>query len=257
MKTKQVLISLVLCVFAGVALANVPEVRTLDDESRKQTEYLNSEYLVFAREVDEETKLPLMIYLHGAGGRGNDIRKVTGQAMAVWQGIEEFEKGPCIVVAPQCLSIATHGQHSTWTVEDLNLFLTHVRATLPVDEKRIYLTGNSMGGYGTWVWAAHNPEHFAAVAPVSGGTGRGGPKYVSPRIDEWAESLTKVPVYAFVGARDRVVPPDRSKSLVAAIEKAGGKQAKIKIYPAEGHNARRLVYTTAEFYDWVFSKTRD
>jgi predicted peptidase len=257
MKSRFLLAPIFVFAITAWGLADVPAVRTLDEESQAQTKCLNPEYLVFAPRADDETKLPLLIYLHGAGGRGNEIRKVTGQAMAVWQGIATFEKGPCIVVAPQCLSTVSDGQHRTWTVEDLNLFLEHLKATLPVDEKRIYLTGNSMGGYGTWVWAARNPEHFAAVAPVSGGTGRGGPKDISPRINEWAKNLTKVPVYAFAGAKDRVVPPDRSESLVAAIEKAGGEQVKIKVYPDEGHNARRLVYTTAEFYDWVFSKTRD
>jgi len=128
---------------------------------------------------------------------------------------------------------------------------------MPIDARRIYLTENSMGGYGTWMWAGNVPEHFAAVAPVVGGIGAGGPKDVTKRLDAWAANLAKIPVYALVGAQDKTVPPDRSERMVAAIRAAGGEQVKFKVYPEEGHNARRVVYTTAEFYDWLFSYPRE
>jgi pimeloyl-ACP methyl ester carboxylesterase len=83
---------------------------------------------------------------------------------------------------------------------------------------------------------------LAAVAPVVGGIGPGGPKDVSPNITEWAKNLAKVPVYAFAGGKDRVVPAERSERMVREIRKAGGKDAKIKIYPDAGHNARQLVF---------------
>jgi len=197
-----------------------------------------------------------MIYLHGGGGRGSDIAKVEGQAMRVWRGLEEFAEEPCIVVVPQCLSKSKDGERSTWIPGDLNVLLQNLKATLPVDPDRVYLTGNSMGGYGTWVWAGHNPEHFAAVAPISGGIGRNGPKDVTEDIAKWAANLAKIPVYAFAGETDDVVPADRSKRMIEAIRKAGGKQAKLKVYPNEGHGAKSLVYSTAESYDWIFSKKR-
>ncbi len=84
----------------------------------------------------------------------------------------------------------------------------------------------------------------------------GGPKDVTPRFERWVRNLAKVPVFAFAGAKDRVVPAERSQRVIAAIRKAGGKRARIKVYPDEGHNARRLVYTTAELYDWMFSQKR-
>jgi predicted peptidase len=233
-----------------------PEVRSLGKELQAKTVFLNPEYLLFAPATKADAKLPLVIYLHGAGGVGNEIRKIKGQPLAVVEGIAKFEKGPCFVVAPQCLKVTPAGR-GTWTPEDLNVFLEHLRKSLPVDGKRIYLTGNSMGGYGCWVWGGHHPEHFAAVAPVVGGIGRGGPKEVTRNLDAWAANLAKVPVYAFAGGKDRVVPAERSERMVAAIRKAGGTKAKIKVYPGEGHNARQVVYTTAEFYDWMFSKKRD
>ncbi|MCP4848142.1 MAG: prolyl oligopeptidase family serine peptidase, partial [Verrucomicrobiaceae bacterium] len=97
----------------------------------------------------------------------------------------------------------------------------------------------------------------AAIAPVSGGIGPGGPKDVTPHLEKWAVNLAKVPVMAFAGGKDRVVPAERSQRMIAAIEKAGGKKAKIRIYPDEGHGAGRIAFGGAEFYEWMFSLKRD
>tara|TARA_B100001287_G_scaffold241440_1_gene216361 strand:+ start:126 stop:539 length:414 start_codon:yes stop_codon:yes gene_type:complete len=137
------------------------------------------------------------------------------------------------------------------------VLLEHLKATLPLDERRIYLTGNSMGGYGCWVWGGHNPKHFAAIAPVVGGIGRGGPKAVTDELEEWAANLATVPVYAFAGAKDRVVPAERSERMITAIRKAGGKRAKIKVFPEEGHGVGRIVFSNREVYDWMFSQKRE
>ena len=114
-----------------------------------------------------------------------------------------------------------------------------------------------MGGYGTWAWAAHDPQHFAAIAPIVGGIGREGPKDVTPDFDQWATNLATIPVYAFVGALDTTVPPERSERMIAAIQKAGGKEAKLKIYPDEGHGAGRVVVAEKEYYDWLFAQKRN
>jgi predicted peptidase len=237
-----------------LAQSDASMVRTLDQKLQQKTRCLNPEYLVFLPKGSSNTKMPLLIYLHGAGGVGDDIKKVKGQSMRVWKGIVKFNKGSCIVVAPQCLKKTRKGKRGVWLAEDLNLLLQDLKANLPADSKRIYLTGNSMGGYGTWAWGAHNPEHFAAIAPVVGGIGPGGPKKVTPDLAKWAANLAKVPVYAFAGAKDKVVPAERSERMIAAIRKAGGKDAKLKIYPNEGHAAGRVVFSTSEFYDWMFSK---
>ena len=89
------------------------------------------------------------------------------------------------------------------------------------------------------------------------GIGPGGPKDVTKDLDQWAANLAKVPVFAFAGAKDRVVPAERSECMIAAIRKAGGKEAKLKIYPDQGHGVGRVVFSTAELYDWMFSKKRD
>lgn len=190
---------------------------------------------------------------------GDDIQqaKVKDEPAEIWKGIQKFNKGPCIVVAPQCLKKSKSGERGIWTPEDLNLLLQHLKATLPVDDRRIYLSGISMGGYGTWAWAAHDPQHFAAIAPIVGGIGREGPKDVTPDFDQWAANLARIPVYAFVGALDTTVPPERSERMIAAIQKAGGKEAKLKVYPDEAHGAGRVVVASAEYYEWIFSKKRN
>jgi predicted peptidase len=235
---------------------NKPMVQTIAQDRQERIEFLNPEYLLFAPQGQANEKAPLLIYLHGAGGRGNNINKIQGQAGALSRGMQQFNKAPCFIVAPQCLKSMSEERKSTWTANDLNQLLKHLRATLEFDEDRVYLTGNSMGGYGTWAWAAQNPEHFAAIAPISGGIGRGGPKDITPDLDQWAQALVDLPVYAFVGAKDKVVPPDRSQRVVEAIQQAGGSQAQLKVYPDQGHGANKAAYSSPEFYEWLFSKRR-
>lgn len=259
MKIIILLTSLLVFAASAVAQDEVPAVRILPPELQSKIQFLNPEYLVYRSAGGTNAKLPLLIFLHGAGGVGNDVQqsKVKGKPTEIWQGIRKFNQGPALVVAPQCLTQGKNGERGIWTPEDLNLLLQHLKMTLPVDDRRIYLTGISMGGYGTWAWAAHDPQHFAAIAPIVGGIGREGPKAVTPELDQWATNLAKIPVYAFVGALDKTVPPERSERMIAAIQKAGGKQATLKVYPEEGHNAGRVVVGEREFYDWLFAQRRN
>ena len=116
-------------------------------ELRSRIQCLNSDYLVFLPEEHDGSKLPLVIFLHGAGGAGDDIMqsKVKGKPTEIWAGIHGFHKDPAIVVAPQCLKQDKNGIHGVWTPEDLNVFLEHLKATLAVDDRRIYLAGISRG----------------------------------------------------------------------------------------------------------------
>ena len=236
--------------------AQQPELRTLDSKFEKNTQCLNPEYLLFSAQAKTKETPALLIYLHGGGGVGDNVRRLQGQAHALLSGIKKFQKGPCHVVVPQCLRKRKDGGRGTWEAKDLDLLLNGLSTNLKFDPKRVYLTGNSMGGYGSWAWGGQSPLRFAAIAPIVGGIGPGGPKDVTPNLDQWAANLAKVPVYAFAGATDRVVPAERSERMVAAIQKAGGKQVKIKVYQDQGHNARQVVYSSKEFYDWMFGKKR-
>ena len=240
----------------SVIHALTPTVQTLAPVFEKGTKCLNPQYLLFEVASKKKQKPALIIYLHGAGGVGDDVRRLQGQVRALLSGIQKFDKGPCYIVVPQCLRTRKSGGRGTWEASDLDLLLKDLSSSLNFDSKRIYLTGNSMGGYGSWAWGGQSPQHFAAIAPIVGGTGPGGPKDVTPDLKKWAANLAKVPVYAFAGGQDRVVPAERSETMVKEIRKAGGQQAKIKVYPDQGHNVRGLVYSSKEFYDWMFAQKK-
>ena len=254
--------SILITLFVSVVLQAQrpqPMVESLDEARAAKVVFLNPEYLAHhPASADPNAKLPLVIYLHGAGGVGDDAKKNTARVRAVVEGIRRFQKGPCLIVAPQCRRESPKSdERGTWEPEDLNLFLQQLLETYDyIDPERVYLTGNSMGGFGCWVWGGHSPEHFAAIAPIVGGIGRGGPKDVTPDLEKWAANLAKVPVYAFAGANDRVVPAERSERMIAAIKEAGGDQARIQVYPDEGHAVSRRVYTSEEFFDWMFLQKR-
>lgn len=245
-------------IVAGIVLAQDrgADVHALDEALRKQTRCLNPEYLVYSPAARPEGGPPLVIYLHGAGGVGEDIQRLRGQAGRIWDGIVKFAKEPALLVAPQCLKQARDDKKGIWDPSDLDVLLKHLEETLRFDRDRVYLTGNSMGGYGSWAWGGHSPDHFAAIAPVVGGIGPGGPKDVTPDLESWAANLAKVPVYAFAGGKDRVVPAERSERMVAAIRKAGGTKVRLRIYEEESHNAGRKVFGSAELYDWMFAQKR-
>ena len=226
------------------------DVHTMDPLLHAKTTCLSSTYFVSVPEVSEGEKLPIIIYLHGGGSKGIRMRKIDHCLPRIQVSIDKFEKGPCIVVVPQCLARPTDESRAKWRPADLNIFLENLKNTLPIDANRVYLTGNSMGGSGSWAWGGSNPEHFAAVAPISGGVGGG------EKIDAMAKKLATVPVYAFAGEEDDVVSPENSKRMFAAIQKAGGTQAQLKVYPKVGHGAKGVVYKSEEFYDWMFSQTR-
>jgi predicted peptidase len=113
-----------------------------------------------------------------------------------------------------------------------------------VDSRRVYLTGESMGGYGTWALAAAHPERFAAIAPICGG---GEPAS--------ADRLKGVPTWAFHGADDKVVPPEESRKMVAAIQHAGG-DARLTIYPGVGHDSWTTTYRDQRLYGWLSAHRR-
>ena len=114
-----------------------------------------------------------------------------------------------------------------------------------IDRKRIYVSGLSMGGYGTWDILARRPEHFAAAAPVCGGAD-----------EATAAKIAKIPVWAFHGAKDTVVKPSRSQNMIAALKKAGG-TPKYTEYPDEGHGSWCPAYRNPELFKWLFAQKKE
>ncbi len=182
----------------------------------------------------------VVLFLHGRGESNGPLSLV-----AKW-GPPKFakrgDKLPYILVSPQC------PKDDFWSSEvqqkRVTELLDHLVAQLNVDETRLYLTGLSMGGYGSWRMAADQPKRFAAVAPVCG---KGDPAD--------GEKLKDIPIWAFHGDQDRAVPHMHSVEMVDAIKAAGGKKVRFTSLEHIGHNCWSATYATPELYSWMFSHT--
>ena len=182
---------------------------------------------------------PLMLFLHGAGERGDDVEKVKvhGPPKLIAQG----KSLPFIVVSPQCPSRASWSNPDQVAV--LTALLDEITEKYRVDESRVYLTGLSMGGYGTWTLASTYPERFAAIAPICGGG-----------QTRMARRLRNMPIWVFHGAKDNVVPLARSEEMVEAIREAGG-SVEFTVYPEATHDSWTVTYDNPKLYDWLLSHT--
>lgn len=183
-----------------------------------------------------EGNLPLVIQLHGAGERGEgkeDLKLVDVHGFSALLREQEY---PCITVMPQC------PRDTFWAarVESIVRFVEQLKAHFPVDEKHVYLTGLSMGGFGTWFTAMARPDLFAAIAPVCGG---GMP---------WNAYVLTMPVWAFHGADDKTVTARHSDEMVDALRKAG-KDVLYTRMEGVGHNVWIHAYTE-ELMQWLLSK---
>lgn len=189
---------------------------------------------------DPSRKYPLIFFLHGAGERGDDLERtaVHGYMKCVREQGREY---PFILIAPQC----PQGKYWGCYTESLIAFLEEMIATLPVDESRVYLTGYSMGGTGTWMLAMACPEKFAAIAPVCGSG-----------IYWFGEVLTDIPIYAYHGDCDAVVPVNESVNMVSVVNRLGG-NAKLKICYGRGHNTWEDAYENDELLNWLLKIKKD
>lgn len=207
--------------------------------------------------VAEGKKYPLVVFLHGAGERGTDNEKQLIHGIPQFASNENREKYPCFLIAPQCpaaqrwvevdWSADSHmqpkeaGPAGRMTIELVEKAIKE----LPVDPKRVYITGLSMGGYGTWDLIARRPELFAAAAPVCGGAD-----------ESTAEKIKHIPIWAFHGAKDTAVKPSRSRNMIAALEKVGAKP-KYTEYADVGHNSWDNAYKDPKFYQWLFDQHKE
>lgn len=179
-------------------------------------------------------KYPVLIFLHGSGERGADISKVAihGPPRLANEG-KDF---PFIIISPQL------PEGALWESAKLEATLVNALSGLNVDKSRIYLTGLSLGGMGTFSWAAARPKLFAAIAPVCG---------MANPTD--ANILKAMPIWAFHGAKDDVVPYQGSAFIIESIKELGGAKAKITIYPEANHDSWTLTYNSPELYSWLLS----
>ena len=177
-----------------------------------------------------------MFFLHGAGERGSNIELVKKHGPL--KLINQNKNLPFIIAAPQCI------ENMRWNIEELNILLDEIIFKYNIDTKRIYLTGLSMGGFGTWELAIKYPNKFAAIIPVCGG---GDPSK--------ACKIKDVPILAFHGAKDEVVPINKSEEMVAALKDCGG-NPKFTIYPDAEHDSWTETYNNPNLYEWFLQQKK-
>ena len=154
--------------------------------------------------------------------------------------VEELEDFPFVVVSPQCpIGTLRHLQLTT-----LRGLLDEVMERHAVDSDRVYLTGLSMGGYGVWHLAAKHPERFAAVVPICGGG------LASQGFPDKVCALKDVPVWAFHGADDEVVPLSESRRLCERLRECGGK-VELTVYQGVGHDSWTRTYENPRVFEWL------
>ncbi|MEJ5258862.1 MAG: prolyl oligopeptidase family serine peptidase [Anaerohalosphaeraceae bacterium] len=201
---------------------------------------LTLDYLLYLPpDYEQKDSWPLLVFLHGAGERGSDLNRVKAHGPA--KLVEQGRDFPFVIVSPQC----PEGQWWPVLGREVLALIDEMLERYKIDPDRVYLTGLSMGGYGTWAIASAWPERFAAIAPICGG----GRPFT-------AANLKKVPVWAFHGAKDPVVPLSESQQMVDAVNRAGGK-AKLTIYPDAEHDSWTQTYDNPELYQWLLSHRRE
>lgn len=200
---------------------------------------VNYQYLSYTPKdynKDSLKKWPLIIYLHGGSRRGTDLTKLYADGIP--DQIYRDREFPFIIIAPQC------PEHIRWSTDNWfkNLY-KEVNYKFRIDTNRVYLTGFSLGGAGTWYIAAKYPEKFAAIAPMSGFTSH------MDYIDNNINKLIDMPIWAFHGKIDIVVPFEETERIVKKLE-GKNKDLKFSVEPEAGHWINWLVYPNQELYDW-------
>ena len=216
----------------GAEPADVQQAGRLETRVPVRMNYL----LYLPKDYDSHDAWPLMLFLHGGGERGDDLElvKMHGPPKLIAAG-REF---PFIVLSPQC------PQDREWEPIELIALLDDVSRQYKVDPDRIYVTGLSMGGFGSWRLAAYAPHRLAAIAPICGG----GEKH-------WAKKLPHLAVWAFHGAKDPGVPVERSQQMIDALKEKGG-HPRLTIYPDAEHDSWTETYANPELYEWLLEQKR-
>ena len=189
---------------------------------------------------DTQKKWPLIVFLHGSGERGTDVNQVKKHGPPkIVENEDSPLKGRFVVVSPQC------PPKQWWKVEDLNALLDSILADYRIDKDRVYLTGLSMGGFGTYAWAIQDPGRFAAIAPICG-------KGDASKAD----ALKNLPIWVFHGEKDTTVPIGPDEEMVKALKEAGDKDVKFTKYPELGHDSWTVTYNNPELYEWFLKHKR-
>ena len=206
-------------------------------QQTNESHFLSYKYLLYVPKTKPESgKFPLMLFLHGSGERGNDLKLVKKNGPLSF--LDDTSDFPFVVVSPQCTEC------EFWSPQSLLTLLNHIEKQLPIDKESEYITGLSMGGYGTWDLANATPNRFAAIAPVCGGGD-------STTIG----ALRNLPAWVFHGAMDDVVKISEAEVLVAKLKNLGA-EIKFTVYPELGHDSWTPTYKNPELYKWLLAHKR-
>ena len=212
--------------------------------------------LLKPKQVESGRVYPLVLFLHGAGERGHNNTSQLMSIPARFAGDEIRTRYPCYVVAPQCFwnqkwvavpwgskSHTMPAKPTSWMQGSLEL-VEVLAKEFPVDPKRIYVTGFSMGGYGVWDALQRRPDLFAAAVPVCGGGDVA-----------LAKTMAGVPIWAFHSVGDPTVPSSRSRDMVEAVKAAGG-SPKYTEFPGNNHNSWDPAFADPELLPWLFAQKK-
>jgi predicted peptidase len=236
----------------------LPQSLTVQIDGKPAERDVTIRYMLFAPKdyKADGKKWPLMLFLHGLGECSNDDLsrvKIHGPAHFV----DSRPDFPFVVVTPQLPPPPGYKEgaaytseqiialaHDAWKPEPLAKLVDHLAGKLNIDPDRVYVTGLSMGGYGTYRLVAAHPERFAAAVAICGG---GEP--------EMAKSLARIPIWVFHGAKDATVPLAIGQKMVDQIKQVGG-DVKFTVYPDVGHDSWKRAYANQKVYDWLLAHKR-
>ncbi|HLJ97328.1 MAG TPA: dienelactone hydrolase family protein [Gemmataceae bacterium] len=242
---KLVVVTLAAVLWLGFARPAKAKEHGFVERVHKNADGKEAKYVLFVPQGYTGAKpYPLLLFLHGAGERegGKKAPVDVGIGPAIKKlGEEQFQ---FFVIIPRCEANPHNWQADGPDAQRALAMLGEVQKDYKIDAKRIYLTGLSMGGFGTWSLAAKYPDRWAAIVPICGG---GNPMQ--------AEKIKDIPCWCFHGQADPTVNVERSRSMVEALKKAGG-HPEYTEYPGVGHNSWDKAYATPELYTWLLEQHR-
>jgi len=209
-------------------------------------------YLPDGYHQDPDREWPLILFLHGAGDQDNDSGFLMSFGLpGVLYLQEQPEEFPFVVVSPQAFPDTPWWSGDTLLV--LNTLLDEVISNYRIDESRVYLTGLSMGGYGSWFLASEYPERFAAMVSISGS----GYRMSLPPDEELIYKLASVPTWGIHGANDTISAPEASEFHLKFLESICGGEVKWTLYNDESHlGAFERAYRDPDLYSWLLNYSR-
>ena len=210
----------------------------IKSEFKKEVKVEKSISYILDLPNDAKSKLPLIVFLHGSGERGANLEMVKAHSPFTYKNLI---KEPVAILAPQC------PENTWWDTQAIYFLIKEIVQNYKIDESRIYLTGLSMGGWGTLKLAGEHPEMFAAVAPVCAPTDR----VMLANIHNYKEMNIKI----YHGGMDNVVLPENAFNFWMALHPVNPK-AELIVFPNDNHNSWDSTYSNPEFYQWMLQSVK-